>query len=320
MRKLLTQGFLFILVSLGAYIVTFAILYFIPSGGIPMAYRAVKGVIWEGGPSWKKMRDFPEGESFDLIFIGSSHAYRGYDPANFSQAGIKSFNLGTSNQHQMASYSIARQYIKPGTCKMVLIDIYDRVFASDGYESMSDMVINSEHDTQAWDVALRMKDIRAANMLLFRYFNKLSPPLNTDTLDIRNGYQALEKQLSMPGKPKNYRYVSNPTQVKYLEKLIVYLQKQGIRVIMASHPLPTVYVPSDHDVFRRDIEVLMNRYKVPYFDYTDYKPIGGMWYFADESHLNQRGVNTYNATLIRQLQKRGILPVSTHSSSQPDRE
>ena len=36
--------------------------------------------------------------NIDVLVLGSSHAYRGFDPRIFKKAGIKLFNFGSSGQ------------------------------------------------------------------------------------------------------------------------------------------------------------------------------------------------------------------------------
>src|SRR5690554_458534 len=47
----------------------------------------------------------------DILFLGSSHAYRGFDTRIFKKAGFRSFNLGTSAQTPLQTQILLRRYL-----------------------------------------------------------------------------------------------------------------------------------------------------------------------------------------------------------------
>lgn len=308
MLKLLRNGLLFISSAILVYVVVFAILFAIAPGGIPLIYRTTPGNVWEGGGTYVKFRNFNKDAQWDVIIMGSSHAYRGYDPAIFEYRGLKTYNLGTSDQNMMCTYYIAKEYINSNNCSMVILDMYDRVFTQNSLESMSDVIHNVNSDRAAFNVAKSANDIRAVNMFTLRLFNKLRDPLNTDTTGFYNGYISSTDTLKLPGKARKWKYVRNDFQMEYLEKLLAYLQSQNIRVVMAEHPMPSVYAPKDHHLFVKDIQEIADKYKIPFYDYMEYEPLTGIQYFSDETHLNFNGVQSYNRLLLDTLNKDGNLP------------
>lgn len=50
------------------------------------------------GHLFSRVRDAEKMKNPDILFLGSSHAYRGFDTRIFSKHGITSFNLGSSAQ------------------------------------------------------------------------------------------------------------------------------------------------------------------------------------------------------------------------------
>ena len=54
----------------------------------------------------KHMRDI------DLLFLGSSHTYRTFDPRFFDQFGWESFNLGSKAQSPLNTYYLVRSQIE----------------------------------------------------------------------------------------------------------------------------------------------------------------------------------------------------------------
>ena len=103
MKALLKNILLFGLIALTSYITLFSVLYFIRIGNVPLVYRTTQGNVFKGGLTYKKFQDFDKNEKYDIIILGSSHAYRGYDPVIFESYGYKIYNLGTSAQTLLSS-------------------------------------------------------------------------------------------------------------------------------------------------------------------------------------------------------------------------
>jgi hypothetical protein len=310
MKYLVRNIIVFSLTSFAAYISMFAILYFIRVGNVPVIFRSTQGNVFEGGLTYKKFREFDKNAKYDIIVLGSSHAYRGYDPAIFESYGYNMYNLGSSAQSLLASYVIARNYINRDNCRTVIIDLYDRIFKTSSIESLSDVTQNVSSDFAAAELCARSGDLRAINMFTLRMFCKLDEPMNGDTLELDRGFQASRKQLVLPGNPKDVDYVSNRETLRYFMKLIQYLEKEGINVILAEHPLPQVYTIPEyrHRIFSEDIRKITDPYKIPWYDLMNDSTMTGIQYYADENHLNYEGVKKYNHKLIKMLMRDKVLP------------
>ncbi|MEP7262888.1 MAG: hypothetical protein ABI772_00245 [Bacteroidota bacterium] len=314
MKLLIKKIFLFGLLALSIYIIMFGALYFIRIGNVPLVYRSTQGNVFKGGLTYKKFKEFNPAEKYDIIVLGSSHAYRGYDPEIFASYGYKIYNLGSSAQSLLSSYVIARNYINRDNCNTVIIDLYDRIFRYSSIESLSDITQNVSSDKAAAELCLRSKDLRAINMFTLRMFCKFDKPLNNDTLNLMSGFQASNNQLVLPGNPKDPDYTSNKETLNSFTKLIHYLNNQGIHIILAEHPLPEVYTISEskHSRFVTDINKIIKPYNIKWYDLMRDSTMTGIQYYADENHLNYRGVKKYNHKLIELLIKDQQLPPKSH--------
>ena len=60
----------------------------------------------KGAPGYlySRIKEIRTAKNTDLLFLGSSKAYRGFDPRIFEAAGYRSFNLGSSNQTPIQTY------------------------------------------------------------------------------------------------------------------------------------------------------------------------------------------------------------------------
>lgn len=310
MKTLLTKGLYFIASFIAVYLLLFAILFFLQPGGIPFIYRATQGNLWEGGGTWLKFKNFDTEKKWDAIVLGSSHAYRGYNPDVFKNYKLDMYNLGTSNQHMMCTHYIVKNFITKDNCKLLVLDMFDKVFANNDIESKSDIIQNVNDDKTAIDVALSSNDIRAFNMITLRYFNKTIDPLNIDTLGYNNGFLVSRKLLDPKKKDKekmNWKYEAERSQKKYLSQLLAHCNKNGIRIVAVSHPAPAIYPMVDHDKFLKDVRPLFEKYKVKYYDYTHYPEMGGIIYYSDPTHLNHLGAIKFNKIFINDLIKDGVI-------------
>ena len=72
-------------------------------------------------------------DSLDVLFIGSSHAYRSIDPSVlYAQKGISAYVLGTPSQPVWNSYFCLRQALRYQSPKLVVMECY-KVFVLDDY-------------------------------------------------------------------------------------------------------------------------------------------------------------------------------------------
>lgn len=102
------------------------------------------------------------------FFLGSSHAYRGYDPRVFSDHGLSTFNLGSSSQRIMHSYIIAKEYISSGNT-LVILDVFSSTLVHDYLlEASSSLIQNVPSFSAALKIGLRTPDPRVLNMLTLR--------------------------------------------------------------------------------------------------------------------------------------------------------
>lgn len=310
MKTILTKGLIFIASFLVMYLLLFSILFFIQPGGIPFIYRATQGNLWEGGGTWLKFRDFNQEKKWDAVVVGSSHAYRGYDPDVFKSYKLDMYNLGTSNQHMMCTYYIVKNHITTDNCKLLILDMFDKVFANNDIESKSDIIQNIKDDKTAIEIALSANDIRALNMIALRFFNKTIDPLNVDTFGYNNGFLVSRKFLDPKKKDKEkmqWKYAAEKNQKKFLDRLLSHCNTNGIKIVAVSHPTPEIYPMADHDKFLKDVGPLFEKYKVKYYDYTHYPEMGSLIYYSDPTHLNYLGVIKFNKIFINDLIKDGVI-------------
>jgi hypothetical protein len=308
-RKVIYNAVLFCSAAALIYLLLFYALCRITISGIPLIYRTSEAYAWKGGNTYRKFIDYDRNAKYDVIVIGSSHAYRGYDPRIFKANGISLFNLGTNAQTPLNSYQLTRNYIRSGNCKLVLLEVYDASLASDGFESCADLVQNVSSDKAAFDIASAYTNPQIINMLLLRLINSGKAPMYADSFYVENGYSEKKDSIKkdLPRSQYESKIGPKPEQLDQLEKTLEYLEANGIRTAVVTHPFPKKKSRENHLKFHEAVGKICSRHQVEYFDFAFDHDFSVNDCFYDASHLNQNGVSQFNARLIRELKAKRIL-------------
>ncbi|MFM1771860.1 MAG: hypothetical protein RLZZ71_1002 [Bacteroidota bacterium] len=253
-----------------------------------------------GGQEMKMMRDLIANQTkYDAIVLGSSHAYRGYDPRIFEQSGISLFNAGTSSQNAKGSWVLYMEYLRDRS-NVFILDIYDPVFELEGTESNMRLIQNVPTDKAAMQLVAQEFKMYTVNALAVRMasLNQIDEAPNNDY--IKNGF-CEKKGILYAVEPLNDSvFDANEEMFVAFEKMVKQMQADGKRIVLCSHPLPaSPGLHNYHDKFLARFNPLIQRLGVPYIDLTYYTEGFGINEFADLSHLNQQGVELYNHLLLQ---------------------
>ena len=124
------------------------------------------------GHLYTRMNDLDTIKAVDILILGSSHAYRGFDPRIFRASGYNIFVLGSSAQTPIQTARLAEEYIPKLRPKLVIYEAYPRVVGYDGVESTLDFLANDKLDISLAYLALSSKNIMVFNTLLYSFFKK----------------------------------------------------------------------------------------------------------------------------------------------------
>ena len=100
------------------------------------------------GFTYSRIREIKSYGKVDILVVGSSHAYRGFDPRIFASHNLKMFNLGSSSQSPIETDMLVKKYIDYLNPKIVIYEVYPDVFRNDGVESSIDLVTNDKIDSE----------------------------------------------------------------------------------------------------------------------------------------------------------------------------
>ena len=96
----------------------------------------------------------------DILFLGSSHAYRGFSTRIFLENGYKTFNLGSSAQTPAQTKVLLNRYLESLNPKMVIYEVYPNTLSTDGVESALDIIANDKNDLHSLKMALKINNIK----------------------------------------------------------------------------------------------------------------------------------------------------------------
>ncbi len=118
---------------------------------------------------------FTEVDTFkqvDVLFLGSSHAYRGFDNRKFDAKNITSFNLGSSSQTPIQTELLLRRYLNILNPALVIIEVSPLSFMSDGVESAPDLIANDQADFEMLRMSMDLNHIKVYNAALYAFMDR----------------------------------------------------------------------------------------------------------------------------------------------------
>lgn len=309
MRKFLEQSIIFFF-----YLVAFICLGII-SWAAFAPYFLKKNIIYSPatyGHMYSRIKDVNATKKVDILFIGSSTCYRGFDTRIFQQHGYSSFNLGSSNQTHLQSEVLLKQYLAALQPELVIYEVTPGVFETDGVESALDLVSNNKIDFSVLHMAFCVNNIKVYNSLLYAYFkqaiggaqNLYEPALRETSTYIKGGYEE-----------KPMRYLKNDSvftprncifkkeQLKAFYRNLQFLRNNSTPYILVQAPNTKSVYNSIQNT--RQIDSLYHTCGT-YFNFNNVPGFTDTLYFYDYGHLNQQGVILFNGKLIDILKKSGF--------------
>jgi len=308
MGRFLRTGLGFVVVAVLLYAAVMTVLCRVRIGGHALVFRSGDYYHLKGGLAYAKFKEWDPDARYDVLVVGSSHAYRGYDPRIFAQHGLSLFNLGSSAQTPLNTLAILREYAGPGRAGLVLFDVYEGAFSNDGLESTSELVMNMGSERAALEMAIAMRDPRAINLLAARWLMADQPPSVMDSAYVPGGFS--ERRDSLRKAVVYGRFDRGAVRRDQLDKLAACLalcRERGSTIVLVTHPQPHQADSLGHLAFRALIDSVRARYNVPYIDMALGHTLSDRDHFYDHNHLNQAGVERFNAALLARLRSDGLI-------------
>ena len=256
-------------------------------------------------------------KNVDILFLGSSHAYRSFDPRFYAKNNLKTFNLGSSSQTPIQTKMLLDQYLDSLNPKLVVFEVYPVVFQLDGLESALDFVANTKFHWRTAAMTSRVNHIKLYNALIYDVVREstgqndsIGPPspTNKDTYVpggfVETGITHNERPLTAQQRI-DFFHASRTIKRKQWNAFIDIIDELIARDI----PYLLMQTPVTSEVAglnsrmpmgwqsSLDVDSLFEA-QGPYLNFNDRMELDDSLDFKDYHHLNQRGVERLNAELL----------------------
>ncbi|RZM18922.1 MAG: hypothetical protein EOO88_39475 [Pedobacter sp.] len=229
----------------GLVLIIYPLMIFIWGKVLPGKYR--KNLKYREASSGQldlRLKDANTTKNIDLLILGSSHAYRGYDPRIFKKAGIKVFNLGSSAQTPIQTEILFNQYFEQFHAKHFIIDVYPALLASNGVESSLDLIANDCLDKNFAAMFLRQKNIIVINAAIYSYLNRIvkfskhtKKTTGTDKYIAGGFTESYKKYKAKPGKEKEFDVEIASMQMDALIRIIDKIKRSNLTYTLIQSPV-----------------------------------------------------------------------------------
>ena len=245
MRQFIKSFFLFFIFTFIVYVLLICIWgSFAPS----LLRKNLNYELGAYGHMFSRIKEIKETENVDILFLGSSHTYRGFDTRVFELNGFTSFNLGSSAQSPLQTEVLLKRHLAKLSPKLIVYEVYPGTFSSDGVESSLDIIANDINDFESFKMAMKQNNVKVWNAYIYslyrEIFNKNSDfeeaAVKGEDTYIKGGY--VEKKLKY-FKYKNHeknKWEFEPSQFDAFERTLAIIMDKKIKTIFVQAPITTL--------------------------------------------------------------------------------
>lgn len=308
MKKFISRLFVFFLFSFVLYTI------FIFLWGSIFDSRTKKNMnykIGSYGYLFSRLNEVNKFKDVDILFVGSSHAYRSFDPRIFNKYGIKTFNLGSSSQTPLQTKILLERYLNKLNPKLIIYEVYPVTFEIDGVESAIDLISNSQIDFDIFIMTLKVNHIKVYNTFIFSLINDLlclkskfheKLKRGKDTY-ITGGYVERNDTIKFTNEIKKKKWEMNKKAIKEFEDILKMIHAAKKQILLVQTPITQNLYKSYEN--NREID----NYFASKGAYLNFNEIINMnnYYFYDNNHLNKTGVRIFNEKFISKLKQLNLL-------------
>ncbi len=250
----------------------------------------------------------------DIMVIGSSRAFRAFDPTIFEKHGLNIQIIASSSQTALNTYYLTRKYLSKLKPKMVIFDIHLGLLNNNGLESFFDLCTNTPISPELYEMALAIDQPNTYTAIQASLINQLDTPIYqgfefkapkgyrkgflssfvTDTtLTINPIDTAMEKRKLYPQELKN---------IGFVEKTIQFILDQNVQLVLTRQP---VLAPETFNSQRRIRRIAMD-HNLKYIDLNRYiDRFDPKHDFYNRTHINSHGAVLVSEIVIEELRKTG---------------
>lgn len=255
---------------------------------------------------FSRVKEIDNTKNPDILFLGSSHAYRGFDPRVFQKEGLSVFNLGSSAQSPINTKVLLHQYFDKIKPKMVVYEVYAGTLDIDGVESSLDLLSNNKIDRNAVEMAREIHQLTTYNTLVYGYFRQIfglnknfeEPATIENDTYVKGGFVESKFVKNPLQRETTGSWNINPKQIEYLKENIRFIESRNVPVVLVQAPITKALYEAKTN--NHEVDKLLNGLGT-YKNFYGEIPLNDTLDFYDSNHLNQSGVVKFNKKFIEYL-------------------
>jgi hypothetical protein len=256
------------------------------------------------GFTYTRLQEAKNAGQVDILFLGSSRAYRGFDTRIFEKAGFSAFNLGSSNQTPIQTLYLLKKYLDCLHPKIIVFEVNPDIFSNNGVESAIDMISNERMNLSMINMAAEINDIKVWNTLIYATFRK-SIGMDDHIIETKNknnqsyipdGYVQNTDQYYHNETGNTYVCHLNKRQMTAFEKIMHTIKTEKINIILVQAPVVSSLYRTCSENEKFDHLMLQQE---TYYNFNKLLNLSDSLDFYDGQHLNQRGVQKLNGEILK---------------------
>ena len=265
--------------------------------------------IGPGGHTYTRLKEVKKAKDVDLLFLGSSHTYRGFDTRIFNELGYKSFNLGTNSQTPIQTEFLLIRYLDSLNPKIIVFEVCPFVFSLDGVESTLEIISNDYINFESIKMALKQNHLKIYNTLIYGLYREAlyddknnyseSRERNNDTY-IDGGFVEITHELYKEHRFEQQKWKYNKDQFESFKNIVDLIDRKNIKLVLIQAPVTSDLYNSYQNNNEFDIE--MRKYG-DYYNYNEMLQLIDTTHFFDFHHLNNNGIKVFNMAVLDFLEK-----------------
>lgn len=249
----------------------------------------------------------------EILVLGSSRAVRHYDPQIIEDKLREScYNCGEPGCGIITAYARYRLVASRKKPKVVLYEVTPRFdyYKTDDYSKYLGRVRQYSDKPVIRNLFIELGDDLEKIRLLSKMYQNNSCIANNiiDNIsgsNVIDGYKPLRGKMA-PGayQPNDYSVCGiDSVKLSYIEKLIVELQKDGVKLFFIVSPKAISKEAAEMEKAEYEpIISLCNQYGIPFFNHLYMESISdNIQYFHDFHHLNFEGAKKYTEEICSEL-------------------
>ncbi|MDO6790930.1 MULTISPECIES: hypothetical protein [unclassified Tamlana] len=260
------------------------------------------------GHLYSRLKEVKSTDNIDVLFLGSSHAIRGFNTRDIEKGGYKCFNLGCKAGTPLQTLTLLKRYLYQLNPKTVVFEVFPATFEIDGIESSLHLLANDAVDQYAIEMALKYSNPKVYNTLTYGMisdFFKINSSFIEDSIKgndtyFRGGYVERKGCYWTPRAFGKHKIKLNQNQIVAFEEIIKMLKSKNIKVILVFAPVSPSYYSRYSNVGQFDS--IMESY-TEYYNFNKIINLNDSIHFYDEHHMNKEGVDLFSPKIIEMLNK-----------------